>query len=208
MEPLGSVECFNPGTGLWEALADMGEPRHGAAGVSIDNTRRYPHNNGGNGGNGGNGTGLYVLGGTGEAGPSACCEVYHVGGWRRLADMPRARTGCCAVAARSEGRDVIVVSGGGDPSLDVYVVTANKWEEWPPMRVGRVGCRLLVVDQALYVVGGTGSGGEQGAGLPTEKLEIADFRKDMTTFSAGEEKWERDAGWPTFHGACEALVGE
>ena len=123
MVPLASAERLNPTTGLWEVLPPLAVPRHGAAAVSIDSTSQSPTGRT-------RGAGLYVFGGTAAGGASAAVEVYQGPGkgWRRLADMPHPRESCCGVAARSEGRDVIILAGGGNPAVDVFVVAANKWE--------------------------------------------------------------------------------
>ena len=85
--------------------------------------------------------------------------------WRRVADMPHARSGLAACTIQGlvyavGGRTVSIANQNVDQNVvDCYNPKTNEWSHVPPMRCARNRVAVAVLDNKLYAAGG--STGEQ-----------------------------------------------
>jgi hypothetical protein len=145
--PLGSVELYNPATGLCAATGAMAAARrsHGAA---LLPTGR-----------------VLVAGGWGAAGPLASAELYNpaTGTWSATGSLNTARYGATATPL-SDGRVLIAggrcANGAQLASAEVYNPATGTFTVVGPMRVPRAShtATLLTDGRVLLVGGGDASG--------------------------------------------------
>jgi len=110
---------------------------------------------------------LYVIGGLTGLGGDASAEVsvYDPAGnaWDAGPSVPSARHHAAAVGLNG----TVYVSGGGpsasdwtpQPTVWALDTEAGSWMDLAPMPEGRLGHRMLAIDNSLYVVGGIGETG-------------------------------------------------
>lgn len=92
--------------------------------------------------------------------PIKVAEVYDFASkkWSSLPDMPMKRAAAAAAVVRNN--KIIVVGGltegqGTVAAVDCFNVETQKWEEFPPLPIGVVGPYVKLIDDKLYVIGGT-----------------------------------------------------
>ncbi|KAL5515241.1 hypothetical protein EMCRGX_G000380 [Ephydatia muelleri] len=104
---------------------------------------------------------VYVFGGCDPQGAAIdIAEVYDLATktWSLLPSMPTKRAAASKVAVV---RKRLVVIGGVDPkqaplaAVDAFDPYQQKWERLPPLPIGVVGPCVQVVEEKIYVLGGT-----------------------------------------------------
>lgn len=132
LRPSAEVDRFDPALGTWQALPPMSQGRckHGAAVV---------------------GARLYACGGR----HSSSAEVFDAWSnvWKSAPGMRKKRCGGVAVIKDS----VYIIGGEGDglPSSSERLLPTGQWQDLPRMHVARAGFSPAVVDDHLYVCGGS-----------------------------------------------------
>ncbi len=135
------LESYDPATDHWSTLAPMSCARNHTAGGAIGGT-------------------LYVAGG--RPGNQSCVEAYDPSSniWTRKAPMPTGRSGVAGAVVA----DCFYVFGGegnaGDPNgifheVEAYDPATDVWVRLPPMQTGRHGIYAAVVDDVVYLPGGS-----------------------------------------------------
>jgi len=142
-EPLTSLECFNPKTGVWTALPPMSAPRADHAAVAISGC-------------------LYVCGGRDGARTLSSTERFDPWkrGWESLAPMRVWRKAHVAAAIAGE-----LYACGGDGMGQIHFEAERfspgqlpgrdvAWDPLPPMRERRSWSAAAATGGRLYVCGG------------------------------------------------------
>jgi N-acetylneuraminic acid mutarotase len=141
---IATVDEYDPETDTWQTVSEMPTPRLMLATCVIDDQ-------------------IYVIGGMLIiAGPGSwAVEAYHpeTNTWEEKANLPSARTGSASVVA-----DTIYVSGGvaggggiAHASLFAYDIAMDTWTRIEDMPMPLLGTTASVVDDRVYVVGGSAS---------------------------------------------------
>eukprot|EP00900_Chrysochromulina_parva_P011057 jgi/Chrpa1/19953/Chrysochromulina_OHIO_Genome00004853-RA len=143
-EPLDSVERFNPDTNAWEAVAPMSTGRRWAAAAALDGN-------------------LYVVGGGEDSDGRNSVARYDpaTDAWEGVAPHPVAKIHASA-AAVLDGK--LYVMGGAVPGLGTsseqlsgvarYDPATNAWEAVASLSTARSWPTAVVLDGALYAMGG------------------------------------------------------
>lgn len=208
-EGLASVESMCPRTGLWRTAAKMRAPRSGHAAAALGGV-------------------LYACGGdsllaalrSGESlrqreGARSSCS----GRWRRLPDMPEARTDHAAAACA--GR-LFVFGGLGQDGAAVasaacFVPATGTWEALPAMSAPRCGPVAAALAGRVYVCGGTcpAARGEAAdvdeAAAPWQALSSVEcwLPAGIAGPSGAEGRWEAGPGMTSArYGAAAAPLRE
>jgi len=142
---MAAAEAFDPEIGVWERRRPMSLAQFGLATTVLDG-RIYG-----------------VAGCTREENRGAVEEYWPIYDlWSRKASVHVRR--CWPVAATALGR--IYVFGGTDDgemdSVEALLLRERVWEARAPMPTARHGMAAVVVDELVYVIGGTGGGGPLG----------------------------------------------
>ena len=117
--------------------------------------------------------------------PRATAEA---GAWRRVADIPTARSEVAAVASDQLGRVFVIGGQGGPQRVELYDPAADRWERGPDLPIG--------VDHAMAAAAeGLQSGAPQGVfvfgGYAGGSATARSFRFDGTA-----KRWEEIAPMP------------
>lgn len=172
---VGLVQIYDPTTNTWSNGAPMPTPRYGP-GAAVFNGQ------------------IYVSGGL-TSGSAAVflttLEVYDVStnAWTTRASMPRSRFNSSTVAING----LIFVAGGFGLSngiltflsnVDVYDPFSNQWTTGPPLPSSKYAARAVVVNDRIYIVGGT----REDVG----SLSPGDFEPSLLTLVPASEQLRLD----------------
>src|SRR5712691_6665847 len=142
-----TVDVYDTMTNTWSTAAPMPTPRRGVAAVAVSTT-------------------IYAIGGSGGGAPGGvpdltANEAYDTlaNAWRRLADMPTARSDAYAVAVSGK----IYVIGGTSSSFngtfplsttEAYDISTNTWSELAPMPTPRSHVVAGICGSNIFAIGG------------------------------------------------------
>ena len=205
---LSTVEMYDPKTDTWERKADMPTPRSGVSLSVVDGK-------------------IYAIGGMDlkrfeidviildeirkikqwEPKELPTVEMYDPATdlWTQKADMPTARmTHTCVVNGK------IYAIGGSAPnhirkkkpwrldSVEVYDPTTDTWAKANKMNHARSGPAVSVVDEKIYVMGGTG--------WPQIPLHPGPFLSSIEVFNPKTNQWREIGDMPTAKSGHTASV--
>jgi N-acetylneuraminic acid mutarotase len=169
-----TVDCFDPGAGTWELLADFPVALHHANAAAL-------------------GGKIYVLGYLTDLAfsPTGDSYAYDGNGWTPVASMPADRhRGSAGVAV--VGTDVYVIGGasrGSVADVDIYDTVADTWRQGPPLPSPREHMCVGTVGDRIVVAGGRSGG-------------IVSHTDVVLSLAPGANTWEEVAPMPTSRGGC------
>jgi Kelch motif protein/Big-like domain-containing protein len=149
VDPMATVEAYDPTAGAWIGRAPMPTARYGLGAGVIDGV-------------------LYAVGGTGTGNTGRELEAYDpaADAWTAKAPMPTSRTthGVAVVDG------ILYVIGGQDSqgalgTVEAYDPGTDTWTTKASMPTPRWGLGVAAVNGIIYAVGGTVSGNVEGLAL-------------------------------------------